>query len=219
MAVLEGHLTKLQAVNDMLWSIGEAPVQSLASGLGDAANAETILDKISRQIQLQGWHCNTDKALELTLNSSSQFALGVDTLKCDTVNHKGGRKTDTPRPSSYVNAAMRRSADDTMWLMFDVDNNSETWTDPSTLTVDRVYLAEFANVTPALQHYIWAMAARRFQQGAMGSGVLDQITSRDVEDARVQAVQEDAENEDLNIIRDNQHVRSIAWRNNPNASR
>ncbi len=216
-----GHLTKLEAVNDMLWSIGESPVQSLAGGLGDAAQAEVILDKVSRQVQLQGWHCNTRIGKVLSLNADDQFTLGVATLKVDTVNRAGHRKTATPSPSAYVNAAMRRSADDTMWLMFDVDNDTELWTDSgvTTITVDEVFLEDFANLTPALQHYVWTKAARRFQLGAMGSQVLDAITSRDVDESRAQAVQEDAENEDLNIIRDNAHVRSISWRNNPHAGR
>ena len=42
MAVNPGHMTKLDAVNEMLWTIGEAPVSSLDGGLGDAAIAEAI---------------------------------------------------------------------------------------------------------------------------------------------------------------------------------
>lgn len=217
MAVNEGHMSKLEAVNDMLWSIGEAPVLGLTAGLGDAAVAEGILDRVSRKVQLQGWHCNTRRSKELTLNADNQFALGVDVLKVDTVSHRSGRKTNTPKPSAHINAAMRRAADDSKWLMYDVDNDSETWTTPTTLTVDEVVYLDFDELTPALQHYVWALAARRFQTGGLGSAVLDKVTSRDVEEALLQAVQEDAENEDLNIIRDNAHVRQIAWRNNPSA--
>lgn len=216
-----GHMTKLEAVNDILWTIGETPVLSLASGLGDAAVAETLLHRVSRQVQLQGWHVNTQKAKVLALNDANQFVLGVNVLKVDTVNRAGHRKTSTPVPSKYINAVMRRSADDTMWLMYDMDSLSEVWTDTgiTNLTVDEVQFLDFANLTPALQHYIWAMAARRFQQGAMGSQVLDAVTTRDIDDARLQAVQEDSENEDLNIIHDNAHVRQIVWRNNPSAGR
>lgn len=219
MAVNEGHMSKLQAVNDMLWTIGESPVQSLASGLGDAAIAETLLDRSSRQVQLQGWHVNTNKGKVLTQNASDQFALGVDVLKIDTVNRSGHRKTSTPVPSAYINAVMRRSADDTKWIMYDMDALSEFWTDTgiTTLTVDEVIFLDFANLTPALQMLVWTTAAQRFQTGSMGSTVLDKVTSRDIEMARLQAVQEDSENEDLNIIRDNAHVRSIAWRHNPGA--
>jgi hypothetical protein len=218
-AVNAGHMTKLEAVNDMLWSIGESPVLSLASGLGDASQAEAVLDRVSRTVQLVGWHVNTQRAKVLTLNASDQFALGVNVLKIDTVNRSSHRKTSAPTPSKWVNAVMRRSADDTKWLMYDMDNLTELWTNSglTTLTVDEVQFLDFANLTPALQHYVWTMAARRFQQGAMGSQVLDAVSTRDVNEALIQAVQEDSENEDLNIIRDNAHVRAIVWRNNPNA--
>jgi len=219
MAVNQGHMTKLEAVNDILWTIGESPVLSLATGLGDAAIAETHLDRMSRQVQLQGWHVNTEKGKVLPLNSADQFVLGVDVLKVDTVSRTSHRKTATPTPSSYINAKMRRSADDTKWILYDGDELTEFWTNSgiTTLTVDEVKFLDFENLTPALQHYIWTKAARKFQVGAMGSQVLDKVTTRDIGEAELQAVQEDSENEDLNIIRDNAHVRSISWRNNPQA--
>lgn len=215
---LAGHLTKLQAVNDMLGAIGEDPVSSLSSGLPDAEIAETILDRVSREIQLEGWHCNTRPDIELDINASDQFALPDNTLKVDTVNPRGPRKASTPVPHSYVNAVMRRSADDTKWLLYDLDEDSETWADSGfdTLTVTLVQLLEFANLTPALQMYIWTAAARRFQQNTVGSAALDLFTKDDVDTARTRAINEDLENEDLNVIRDNQHVYGIVYRNNPN---
>lgn len=219
MAVNQGHMTKLEAVNEMLLTIGEAPVQSLESGLGDAAIAESTLDRVSREVQLKGWHCNTDRATTLSKNASNQFALPVDTLKVDTTNRTSGRQTSTPNPNSYINAGMRRSADDTKWLMWDNDNNSETWTNETTLTVDIVKFKDFANLTPALQIYVWTKAAHRFQKGIMASQVLNQFTLEDVIEAETQAVQEDSENEDLNIIRENPHVNSVARRNNPGYGR
>ncbi len=218
MAPNEGHLSKLEAVNDMLLSIGESPVQDLESGLGDAAIAEAVLDRVSREVQLKGWHVNTLRNFTLNKDASNIFGLGVDTLTVDTVNASGGRQASTPRPSAFINAVMRRSSDDTQWLMFDEDNNSETWANETELTVDLVQFLNFANLTPALQVYVWTSAAHRFQKGMVGSRVLFEYTSEDVLNAETQAVQEDAANEDLNVIRENAHVRSIAFRNNPQAN-
>ena len=217
MATNEGHMSKLEAVNDMLFTIGESPVQTLSSGLGDAAIAESILDRVSRSVQLKGWHCNTNRGKTLTKNTDNQFVLGVDTLKIDTENARSGRQTGSPRPSSYINAGMRRSADGTKWLMYDNDNLTEVWTNETELTVDEVIFLDFANLTPALQVYVWTMAAHRFQKGLMGSRVLFEFTAQDVIDAETQAVQEDAANEDLNIIRESPHVNSIARRFNPHS--
>jgi hypothetical protein len=208
-------MTKLEAVNSILASIGESPVNSLASGLPDAELAESFLDRENRRIQLMGWHVNTLYDYELTKNVSNQFVLPDDTLKCDTVNPRGPRKTSTPKPTAYINATMRRSGDDTMWLMWDADNNTETWTNETTLTVELVQFIEFANLTPALQMYVHTSAAHKFQKSTMGSQVLRAFTEEDVTEAEVLAVNEDMENEDLNVIRDNSHVHAIAFRNNP----
>lgn len=222
MATLAGHWTKLQAVNRILDSIGEDPVNDLDSGLPEAEKAETFLDDSSRRIQLMGWHCNTREDIVLTLDANDLFLLPDSTLKVDTVNPRGARKTSaSPTPSSYVNASMRRSSDDTKWVLYDVDNDSETWTNAglTTLTVDIVQLIEFANLTPALQMYVFTDAAHRFQKSIMGSQVLASYTTEDLQKAEVSAVNEDMENEDDNIIHDNPQVYDIVFRNNPRFGR
>jgi hypothetical protein len=214
---LAGHYTKLEAVNSLLRSIGEDPVNSLSSGLADAELAEEVLDAVSHEIQSEGWHVNTRRDIELTVNASSNFVLPDNTLRVDTVNPRGPRKSGSPRPSAYVNASMRRNGDDTTWILYDVDNDSETWTSPTTVNVTIIQRLEFVNLTPALQRYVTALGGHRFQQGIMGSRALWEFTSEQVEEARMSAVNEDLENEDLNVLRDNKHVHNIVWRNNPMA--
>jgi hypothetical protein len=213
---LAGHMTKLQAVNEMLWSIGEDPVNSLDSGLPDAETAEAILDRISREIQLQGWYVNTLRNYQLTTNVDGQFVLPDNTLKVDTVNPRGNRIVGSPTPAAHINVVMRRSADDTKWVLWDVENNTETWTNPTTLVVDLTQNLEFANLSPALQVYVWTKAAHRFQKGAMGSAALFQFTLEDVNNAMAMAEQEDLEASDVSMLRDNPHVYRTVWRNNPN---
>lgn len=213
---LSGHMTKLEAVNDMLWSIGESPVSTLPSDNSDAGIASSILDRVSREVQLQGWHANTLRNLSVVKNASDQFTVADNTLKVDTVNPRGNRISGSPPPTAHVNVALRRSAADDVWLLWDVENNSETWDDAGPLLVDLVQYLEFAELPPALQIYIWTKAARRFQQGAMGSAALYQFTQADETEARTLAEQEDTETSDVNIIRDNPHVYRIVYRNNPN---
>jgi hypothetical protein len=217
MALLTGHMTKLEAVNELLFTIGERPVNSLSSGLAEASQAEDILDRVSRQIQMKGWHCNTLFNYQLTPNASNQFALPDNTLKVDTVNPQYRRSNSTPSPSSYINVSMRRAADDTKWIMWDNDNGAETITDVTSMTVELVQLLEFANLTPALQIYVWTAAAHRYQQGTVGSAALDSFSVEDVQNAMADAVNEDFENSDANIINDNPHVAQIAKRRNRGA--
>ena len=51
--------TKLEAINTLLATIGESPVNSLTSGLIEASAAEQTLDNVSRDFQSQGWSFDT----------------------------------------------------------------------------------------------------------------------------------------------------------------
>ena len=180
MATLVAHVPKLRAVNEILFTIGESPVNTLESGLADAALAERVLDDMSRQIQLTGWHGNTLYEFVINRNVALQIPLPINALKVDTVNPRSGRNEGSPTPSGHIDAAMRLSADKTLYLLFDVDNNRETWPNNSSLTVDMVLYLDWDELTPALQLYIEKVASRRFQSGAMASKVLYATTQRPI---------------------------------------
>ena len=58
--------TELQAVNTMLSTIGEAPVNSITGTTTvDVSVAKNILDETSMSIQSQGWNFNTNYELSL----------------------------------------------------------------------------------------------------------------------------------------------------------
>ena len=72
---------KLEAVNVMLSVIGEAPVNSLRSGLADAEAAEKILDRVNKEVQTEGWHFNTRRKYTLTPADDKTVVLPLNTLK------------------------------------------------------------------------------------------------------------------------------------------
>ena len=82
--------SKLEAVNTMLGSIGEAPVNSLTSGLVDAETAEKILDSVSREVQARGWSFNTDINLLYTPDASNanQITITSSVLRIEILNQK-----------------------------------------------------------------------------------------------------------------------------------
>lgn len=200
---LIAHLDELGAINEMLLSVGEAPVSSLVSNLPDADVALAVLGRVSRAVQLRGWHVNRHENVKLSRDSLNIISLGVVTLKVDTVG------TDRS-----VNAVMRRSTDKTQFLLFDIEENRETWPDKSELTVTWIEFMDFDNLTPSLQAYIAARAGREFQKGVMGSQVLHEFTKEAIQDALDAALQEDMENEDTNILQQNTRVFSMINRRN-----
>ena len=68
--------SKIQAVNIMLASIGEAPVSSLDDAtLADVSIAESILDETNVEIQSRGLHCNTEINFPITPNTDGEIDL------------------------------------------------------------------------------------------------------------------------------------------------
>jgi hypothetical protein len=209
-------MTETEAVNQMLRSINEQPVQGLDSGQIDAEQAQAMLNEASRLIQAEGWHANTRRGVVLTLNASNEFALGVNVLSIDSVNPTSPRRAASPNPSAFYDVGMRRSTDDTQFLLYDVDNDTETWANgPTTMTVDIIEFLDFKDLPTALQGYIYKQAAHDFQKAAVASQVLFAFTQEDVDVANMRAVQEDMQNDDRNMLRDSRASREIVQRNNP----
>ena len=212
---LDAHLSRLRAVNMMLRSIGENPVSSLGNGPADANEAERVLDDTSREIQIEGWACNTREGVQLTRNSDNQFAVAVNVLKVDAANPRTRRRVNVPGYTGHFNVSMRRNAGDTIWLLYDDDNDTELWPNDTNLTVDIVEFLPFIELVPALQMYVTKLAGRKFQSGDMGSRVLWQFTEQEVLEAMVLAMQEDEETRDHNMFRDNPSAYGIVARYNP----
>ena len=80
--------TQLQAVNTMLGYIGEAPVNTLNSGLQEAEVAAILLDNVSREVQSACWSFNTDLRYTLTPNTAKEIVLPSNTLVVDTTKLK-----------------------------------------------------------------------------------------------------------------------------------
>ena len=78
--------TKLNAVNTMISVIGEAPVNTLGGTAVPVTvvQAESTLDEMSRAIQSEGWHFNTEHEYTLTPDAStSKITLPNNTLRVD----------------------------------------------------------------------------------------------------------------------------------------
>lgn len=187
-------MTKLEAVNELLDAIGEDPVSSLTSGLDDAESAERVLDRVSRRIQKQGWHCNTDHKITLVRDIDGYIAVPSNTLRIDTSG-----------TSSDVNVVKRASR------LYDIKNKTFVFT--KSLVCRIVYKLDFGDLTSALQDYIAAIAARDFQSSVMGSVSLDAFTARSTSEAWTSLMAEESENDDTNVL-DNPSSRRITRRNN-----
>ena len=175
--------TKLEAVNVMLTSIGEAPVNSLISGLEDAELAETILENVNKETQSKGWIFNTDLKVTLPLNSDNQIVLPNNYLRVDT------RTTLRSNTKDIVERGRK---------LYDRIANSYVFT--SGVQVDAVILLDFTDIPEVARRYITIRSARIFQDRVLSSPNIHGFQLVDEQQAYIELQDYQAETADFNIF-------------------
>ena len=184
--------TKLEAVNIMLSSIGESPVNSLNSGLVDAEIAETILNGINREIQGKGWHFNTEIKMRLSPSLDNEVVLPPNTLRVDrALNNKD-------------EDLIQRGG-----KLYNKSNHSFNIT--SAVEVDMVILLDFEDIPEAARRYITIRAARIFQDRVVGSQELHAFQQSDEMQAWIELQDEEAQTADYSVF-DNYDVARVLHR-------
>lgn len=74
--------SRLSSVNDMLSAIGENPVNSLTGSTGVVAMADSILDRVDREVQSKGWHWNRQTET-ISENSSGEYEIPPNFIRLD----------------------------------------------------------------------------------------------------------------------------------------
>lgn len=147
--------TKLEAVNVMMTSIGETPVNTItAATTTDVSIAISILDNVNREVQSVGWHFNSDQDYQLTPNTSNQIELPSNCLRIDTSGESANK--------DYVERARK---------LWDRKKHTYTLTD-EIVYVDIVWFLDFTEIPEAAKRYITIRAARLFQDRMLASDLL-----------------------------------------------
>ena len=181
--------TKLEAVNSMLGHIGESPVTSISSTSSLPISASTalgILDEISREVQSEGWHFNTELKVTLSPTGNGNITLSEDVLEVDT--------TDIS-----IDVVQRGL------VLFDRSNNTSRFT--KDLEVNLTRLLDFTSLPEAARRYITLRASRVFQGRIVGSRELEALIARDEYQARARLEEMDSGGSDRTIF-DNYDVSS-----------
>jgi len=181
--------SKLDAVNTMLSSIGEAPVSSLSSGLIEAEIAESILNTIDREVQSMGWHFNTELNKSFAQTPAGEIILSADILRADAT-----LKANAP---NLVQRGLK---------MYDRVNH--TFIVGTNAALDVVVQLVFDDLPEVAKRYIVLRATRIFQDRVVGSNTLHDFQEKDEQQALVQLKDFDKAADDHNIF-DNYDTFSI----------
>ena len=175
--------TKLDAINSMLIGIGEAPVNTLNSGLQEAEVAAILLDNVSREVQSACWSFNTDLRYTLTPNTAKEIVLPSNTLVVDTTKLKRDYNTDVIERKSRLYDRTKNS--------YEFDGDVE---------VDITYLYDFEELPEVARRYITLRAGRKFQENILGSNEMTQLQWKDETAALVALRDADSQAADFNIF-------------------
>jgi hypothetical protein len=187
--------TKLEAVNVCLTNIGEAPVASLTGLQVDAQVASSIIDEVSREVQSNGWHWNTE-VHTISPNISNQIILPANTLRVDTV--------EKDRSRDVIQRGMK---------LYDRKDNTYTFT--GSLRLHLTIALDFDEIPEAARRYITMRSSRVFQERTLGSESLSKFNRGDEQQAWALLQHEEAETGDHNMITDSYSTYTTVARTAP----
>lgn len=173
--------TKLEAVNIMLSTIGESPVNSLSSGLVDAEMAETILNSVSRAVQSEGWNFNREFNMSVGATLDGEIVVPNNTLRADA--------TLAPNSNDLVQRGSK---------MYDKRNH--TFKINKDVKLDLVVQLEFETLPEVARRYIAIKSSRIFQDRVVGSDTLHGFGQQDEAQAYFELKEFESDSEDFNIM-------------------
>ena len=156
--------TELEAINAMLFDIGERPVNTLVNQSRlDVLRAIDSLKITNRMTQETGWWFNTENVV-IALDTNDQYTLDTDLVHTEVID--GGPETPT---DGYPPELVQRGT-----ILYDRANALDTF--PSTsedVTLRCVRLLEFEDLPATAREYIYCAASIRFQSRTLGSAAVD----------------------------------------------
>lgn len=157
--------SELEAVNTILSTIGEAPLNSLTGSLPvDGTIAKNVLSEVAREVQSQGWHFNTHINVTLTRNTDNKIPLATNVVRVEI------------DPRKYSKGDYNIVQRDT--FLYNLAKNVDTFDkDFDNATV--VYLLPFNEIPEQAKRYITIRSARIFHDRTLGANTLHKFSQED----------------------------------------
>lgn len=178
--------TELEAVNTILSTIGEAPLNSLTGSLPvDGTVAVNILSEITREVQSAGWHFNTHYKVTLSRDTDNKIPLATNILRVEL---------DPNRYSKLQYDIVQRNN-----YLYNLAKNQDTF-DTNFEDVIAVYLLPFDEIPEQAKRYITIRSARVFHDRTLGANTLHKFSTEDEARALIILKQAEASTGDYSIF-------------------
>jgi hypothetical protein len=156
--------TQLQAINQMLVGIGQAPVVSLDIANPEIATALSILDSMNREVQGEGWHFNTEINYPFTPDANGEITVPANVLQI----------SDNKTSNVQAYQTVLRSG-----KLYDKISHSYSFPTGNPLRCDVVWLFDFEDIPQVFQDYVTQKAAIAFAGSVVGSKEMFQFNRVD----------------------------------------
>ena len=167
---------ELPAVNEILASVGQAPVTTLDQTNPDVAIAYDTLLNVSREVQSEGWTFNTEEYYPMTPDANGEIVIANNILQIDLHDEKD---------NSYE--TVRRSG-----KLYEKINHTYDWTTLTgwdTVRCDIVWLFDWVDLPRPIQDYIVAKAATIVSTRIVGDPQIFRILQAKEMDNRAKALE------------------------------
>ncbi len=183
---IQTRTTELEAVNTILSTIGEAPLNTLSGSLPvDGTIAKNVLSEVAREVQSQGWHFNTHTNVTLPRDTDNKIpvATNVVRVELDPTKYSKGNYDIVQRDNFLYNLAENKDT-------FDINFEK----------VKIVYLLPFDEIPEQAKRYITIRSARIFHDRTLGANTLHKFSVEDEEKALSILKQAEASTGDYTIF-------------------
>lgn len=178
--------TALEAINDMLASIGQGAVNTLEENESvDAQSAIAFLVNASREIQERGWFFNTDYDFVLAPDANGEIKLASNCLQFEPDYEYRGR---------YVERGRK---------LYDREEQTNVFPSGTEIKGRLVWFLPFEDLPQAARTYIHRAAGRAFQESMVGSDLAYRFTREREEEALAALTRADLRADRPNAIQDN----------------
>jgi hypothetical protein len=177
--------TQLQAINQMLTGIGQAPVVSLDIANPEIATAISILDSVNREVQGEGWNFNTEINYPFTPDANNEIVVPPNVLQLSD--------NKTSNAQQYQTVLRNGKLYDKVYHTYKFLGN-----DP--ILCDVVWLFDFEDIPQVFKDYITQRATRVFAGRALGSNEMVTFNSNDEGVLRANCIAYDTNTSEVNIF-------------------
>ena len=176
--------TELDAVNQILSSVGQAPVTTLDLQNPEVFITLSTLREVSKQVQLEGWTFNTERKYPMVRDvATNEITLPANLLAIDA---------NLPEHKNDYDFVMRNGK------LYDRLNKTYVFTEnPS---VDVLWYFDFQYLPPAVQSYVTARAARMCATKMVGDPQLYQLLESTEQMARATLTEYECNQGDYTIF-------------------